>query len=654
MSSRRSFSRRLLAACRRALLACVLATAAACGGGGGGDTPSGQLSATPIPVPGPTVAAPPTAATGAPQIDVPQTGSPGQADAPAAMQPPTAPEVTAAGIGGALSLTWTGAGAATSFVVQKTTDAGATWTDVGSPLSDGSRGTTLKLPVADWSRTDVRVRACNALGCTASAKVAAVQPMAASIRYLKASNTGTADFFGSAVALSSDGTTLAVGALREDSAGTGTTSTGADDAALESGAVYVFVRTAGSWSQQAYLKASNTGAGDAFGSSIALSADGNTLAVGAPSEDSAETGTAGIGSDDSASNSGAVYVFTRAAGAWSQQAYLKASNTGAVDGFGYSIALSANGSTLAVGAPGEDSAGTGTSANGADNSAAESGAVYVFVRNAGVWSQQAYLKASNTDADDRFGDAVAISGDGATLVIGAYSEDSAETGTTGTGANNSIPDSGAAYVFVRNAGSWSQQTYLKASNTGTNDWFGLAVAVSADGATVAVGAIGESSGETGTRGTGANDLETFSGAVYIFVRSAGVWSQQAYLKASNTGDGDSFGASIALSADGTTLVVGAYNEDGGETGVTGTGLNEWAPGAGSAYVFVRDGGAWTQRAYLKATNTGWADRFGATVAISADGSTVAIAAVQESSVERGTSGIGANDAAPGSGAVYVF
>ncbi len=113
----------------------------------------------------------------------------------------------------------------------------------------------------------------------------------------------------------------------------------------------------------------------------------------------------------------------------------------------------------------------------------------VFVRSGTTWSQQAYLKASNTGAGDRFGGSVSVSGD--TVVVGAYLEDSSTTGVNST-PNNSATDSGAAYVFVRGGTTWSQQAYLKASNTGANDYFGNSVAVSGD--TVVVGAPYEDSG----------------------------------------------------------------------------------------------------------------------------------------------------------------
>ncbi len=126
-----------------------------------------------------------------------------------------------------------------------------------------------------------------------------------------------------------------------------------------------------------------------------------------------------------------------------QQAYAKASNPGANDQFSFQVAL--DGDTLAVGAWQEDSAATGVNGNQSDNSATDSGAVYVVTRTGGIWSQQAYLKASNTDGNDLFGSAVSLSGD--TLVVGSYQEGSAAIGINGDQADNSAPQSGAAYVF---------------------------------------------------------------------------------------------------------------------------------------------------------------------------------------------------------------
>jgi len=274
---------------------------------------------------------------------------------------------------------------------------------------------------------------------------------------------------------------------------------------------------------------------------------------------------------------GAIYPLTIAPIA--QQAYLKASNTGAVDEFGFSVAVS--GDTVVVGALFEDSNATGVNGNEADNGAADSGAAYVFGRVGGVWRQQAYLKASNTGAGDLFGLSVAVSGD--TVVVGARLEDSNATGVNGNQADNIPGASGAAYVFVRDAGGvWSQQAYLKASNTGASDLFGLSVAVSGD--TVVVGAAGERSSATGVDGNQADNSAFHAGAAYVFVRSGGVWSQQAYLKASNTGASDLFGLSVAVSGD--TVVVGATSEDSNATGVNGDQADNSTADSGAAYVFV--------------------------------------------------------------------
>ena len=202
--------------------------------------------------------------------------------------------------------------------------------------------------------------------------------------------------------------------------------------------------------EEAYIKAFNTGRIDSFGSSIALSSDGNTLAVGAPSEDSNAIGVGGDQTNDGSINSGAVYVFTRSSTTttWSQQAYIKASNTDRGDYFGYSIVLSSDGNTLAVGASSEDSNATGVNGDQAYNSLTSSGAVYVFTRSTTTttWSQQAYIKASNTDSDDEFGSSIALSSDGKTLAIGAEDEDSNATGVNGDQTNDSLPSSGALYI----------------------------------------------------------------------------------------------------------------------------------------------------------------------------------------------------------------
>jgi hypothetical protein len=324
-----------------------------------------------------------------------------------------------------------------------------------------------------------------------------------------------------------------------------------------------------------------------------------------------------------------------------QQAYLKASNAGAEDNFGFSCSV--QGTTVVIGAPVEGSEATGIGGDETSDNAGTSGAVYVLSVVAGVWTQEEYIKASNTDVDDRFGWAVCLDGD--TLVVGAPTEDGGATGVNGNDANNGAKDAGAAYVFVRNAGVWSQQAYLKASNTDAFDSFGTSVAIVGD--TIAVGAPFEDSAGLGVRpAQGNNGLGFDSGAAYVFTRNGGVWSQQAYLKASNTGGGDQFGTALAMS--GETLVVGAPFEDGDGS----MRANNAAADAGAAYAFVRNGGAWSQEAYLKSSAADAGDEFGAAVALQDD--SLVVGAPGEDGSGTGVGGNRADNGTSNSGAAYLF
>ena len=391
--------------------------------------------------------------------------------------------------------------------------------------------------------------------------------------------------------------------------------------------------------QAGYLKASNTNADDLFGSSVALSND--TLVVGAPNEASNATGMNGNEADNSAHDSGAVYVFTRTGDVWSQQAYLKASNTEAGDEFGIAVALL--GDTLAVGAWNEDSMATGVNGNQADNSMSGGGAVYVFTRTAGVWTQEAYVKASGYGG--AFGHSLALAGE--TLAVGAPFEFGAATGINGNEADNTAPHAGAVYVFTRTAGVWSQQAYIKASNTDAGDWFGWDLGLHGD--TLVVGAPIEASAATGVNGDQTDNSAQNSGAVYVFTRTAGVWSQQAYLKASNAGANKVFGGQVAFLGD--VIAVASRLEDSNGTGINGDQGNSDAPDSGAVYLFTRSGGVWTQKAYLKASNSDVGDMFGK-VALSGD--SLAVGAFHEDSNATGMNGNQADNSAQNSGAVYFF
>ena len=458
--------------------------------------------------------------------------------------------------------------------------------------------------------------------------------------YLKASNTGANDLLGWSVAASGD--TVVVGAYQESSNATAVNGNQDNNSAANAGAVYVFVRNGTYWMQQAYLKASNTGAGDNFGRSVAIS--GNTIVVGASGESSNATGANGNQDNNSAANAGAAYVFVRTGTNWAQESYLKASNTGAGDRFGWSVAIA--GDTAVVGAFRESSSAIGVNGDQSDNSANGAGAAYVFVRNGTTWTQQAYLKASNTDSGDQFGNSVSVSGD--TIVVGANGESSSATGINGNQNDNTAGVSGAAYVFVRDGTTWSQQAYLKASNTGPGDFFGYAVALAGD--TAVIGAWREESGATGVNGDQNDNSASQAGAAYVFVRNGSTWSQQAYLKPSNTDAGDNFGWAVALSGD--TVVVGAPFEDSNAVGVNGNQNDNSADAAGAAYVFVRIGSTWSQQAYLKPFSTDAADNFGSSVALADDG--VIVGSPREDSNATGVNGSSEDNSLTNSGAAYVF
>jgi hypothetical protein len=349
----------------------------------------------------------------------------------------------------------------------------------------------------------MRISSTTSLVCLAVVSLGSMQAQLKQTAYIKASNAHANDHFGNGgtleghgLSISGDGNTMAVGAPYESSAAKGINGNQNDTSLYASGAVYIFTRVNNAWTQQAYIKASNPGQSYRFGHFVVLSQDGNTLAVSSFYEASAAKGIDGDQTDKSIPQAGAVYVFTRTGAAWSQQSYIKASNTGEKgtekapdegDQFGFSIALSADGNTLAAGAISEDSAAKGINGDQNDNSAQSSGAVYVYTRSGAKWSQQAYVKASNTDPMDLFGYAVGLSADGNTMAVSAYDEDSSAREINGV-MDKMRRGSGAIYVFTRTAASWAQTAYLKASNAENGDSLGYDMAISQDGNTIVGGA----------------------------------------------------------------------------------------------------------------------------------------------------------------------
>ncbi|MDI1445034.1 FG-GAP repeat protein [Polyangium sp. 6x1] len=382
------------------------------------------------------------------------------------------------------------------------------------------------------------------------------------------------------------------------------------------------------WTQGDKLVAPD-GAKDAdFGVSVAI--DGDTAIVGAHADDLI------------AENAGAAQVFVRKDGVWAPEQRLVAADAEATDGFGYAVAIS--GDLAIVGAPNED------------DPAENAGAAYIFVREGGVWKEQQKLVSPNAEILGSFGTSVAIVDDIA--LVGASRED-------GLGF-----DSGAAYVFVRDAsgGMWGLQKKLVPAD-GTSSHFGASVALSST--TAVVGAPRDNVG-----------MVISVGAAYVYDRAEGAWEVEQRLVADDAGEQDYFGFSVSIS--GNTAVVGASGdddvaEDGGaayvfsrvdklwsagqkllpstaekfgrfgiatsisdDVAIVGTYLaGPNVTGAGSAYVFVREGDVFTKDHRLLAPDGADADFFGISVAVSAD--TVLIGAPGDD-----------NDKGDNAGSVYMF
>lgn len=515
-----------------------------------------------------------------------------------AIDPPAVPTLTSAGASGSLKLAWSASAGATSYVVQKRLgDAGA-WTDDGIALAATATATELKVPVVEWNSARYRVNACNAAGCAASSEIAAKSQMEATVSVAKPggfiagpSNGGAwpysfAGEFGMAIAVSDDGDTMVVGGPSDGSGGIGVngSQTASWIMGSRNGAAYVFVRSGGVWSQQAYLKPAFWGSieDSCFGKSVALAADGNTLVVGRSG--CLDTGVVGD-----------VSVYVRSGTTWSLQATLVTPDAG-TDLFGLSVALSADGNTLVAGA-GQMFSGVG-------------GQVYVFRRSGSAWAQTAAI--SDPDGTRMFGAGVQVDAAGRTIAVVENSRAYvfAFDGTTWTrelrvpidagsdsislfaqrmaalssdgqtlvvGSPSAGGGRGDVRVFDRATG-WSEQARLTPPNAG--GWFGLAVSLSRDGRSLLVGAPMEASAATGLDGDMADTTNPAGGAVYAFTRIGTTWTYRAYIKATR-GDASRFGAGIGQSADGSTIGIGAPND----RGVNQTS-DFWPYGGGTGAVFV--------------------------------------------------------------------
>ncbi|UAY53158.1 FG-GAP repeat protein [Ferruginibacter albus] len=285
---------------------------------------------------------------------------------------------------------------------------------------------------------------------------------------------------GQSVAVSSDGNTAIIGAPKD---------------ANGIGASWVFIRSAGIWTQQTKLVATDAIDASAQGQCVAISSDGNTAIVGGNFDNG------GIG---------ASWIFVRSGGVWTQQAKLVATDASGGSQQGYSVSLSSDGNTAVVGGY-TDNDGIGAS--------------WIFIRSGGVWTQQAKLVATDAIGNANQGQAVCISADGNTTIIGGRAD------------NNNM---GASWIFTRSGNVWSQQAKLLGKDVTDGAQFGYAVSLSADGKTALAGAPNNNS---------------MSGASWVFIYLNGVWTEQNILLAYDNNSSNQ-GKSVSLSSDGNIAVIG--------------------------------------------------------------------------------------------------
>lgn len=387
---------------------------------------------------------------------------------------------------------------------------------------------------------------------------------------LISSDNNLGDYFGYALDISDNGDVMVVGSY------------GADSVNTDTGAIFVLTKVENNWVETAKLTASDATTNDYFGYDVAISGDGNTIIAGSPLESDADV------------QAGAIYVFKKTNGVWSQTKKIVSTSAGYLDRLGVSCSIDTLGTRMAVGAAWKSS-----------NWSWYSGAIFVFRLENDIWVEEATLTSSTNETYGLLGRSVGIDGSGSFIVAGCSYED-----VVGS-------DSGSAYVFTRVNNSWSQTKRLIPSDGSAGSFFGEAIAISGDGSTVVVGAWRD------------DDLGSDTGAIYIFDNKSGLWIQRVKLKPSDVVSGVRFGSSVNISPDGNTVIAGAYRS------------NFKGNNSGAAYIFTRNGLNWSEQSRLLASDGGASDYFGISVAISGNGLAVSGA--------YGLDGGGSN-----SGGLYVY
>lgn len=351
------------------------------------------------------------------------------------------------------------------------------------------------------------------------------------------------------------------------------------------------------------------GVGDLFGRAVALSADGRYAVVGASEEVDADT-------TDGGTEAGRAYVFERTAAGWTERQQLSASDPDSLSNFGRAIAISDDGTRIFVGAP-----------------YSGFGAVYVFAQGDSGWEEEAKLEViegCGSLFNCRFGWAISTSAAGDLALVGAPDDrvsgvrhgslnvfrqaaqrwepvaKLAASGGSYVGIDAALSADGLrafagthhgrVYVFDETDGDWTQTAALSASDAEPDNRFGNEIAITPDGDWLLVGA------------DGADDVGSSSGAAYVFEFEGDEWAERQRLTASDAADQDFFGSGVALTADASTLIIGALGQDAGSLD------------SGAAYVFVRDGDVWEEHTVIVPSDPGERDFFGTSISVTPDGS----------------------------------
>lgn len=488
-----------------------------------------------------------------------------------------------------LVFNWQEVGKASFYRLQENVDGKSGFQQIGDDLPKGTTSYTHIVPLHERINAQYLLQACAEEGCVDSETVSVeMAKLVNSVGYIKSDSPEAREFFGRDVVLSDDGKTLAVSAPTN----------------YYHGKAYVFTRSGDQWQQEAALTEYQNNSVNSFSDQIALSGDGNTLAVSA-----------------NPYSYGDVFIYQRIAGKWTLQNHLTSSLKNESDStanFGSALSLSKNGDILAVGAEGETL------------NSVKSGTVHLYQKVEGNWQEAGYIQAKTPYAEQKFGHSVSLSSDGTTLSVGAKGN-----GTNATSSNNYTGPMGAAFVFKNTTGNWQQEAELTLPEV--EGYFDHTANVVLSG--------------NGHRLVAASDYNTYD-KLFVYGDSTGSWAKETYL-VSDSSEIIKSGSDFALNEDGTVMAISASDDDTVDTGIAEEFEQTGKTDSGTVFLMHYVDGYWFQKAQLKAPNADEDDRFGS-VSLSSDGQTLAVGVFYEDSASSGINGDQDNNNLGDSGAVYLY